>query len=104
MRVLDQKLEDLLTSLSPLAVDWRDETATKAIAKLTAISKKEIYGRDDIAALLREDFKEGILCCRLFLALSKDAMEVELRKGLPGGGIGVKRFEADRSGYLVYRL
>lgn len=100
MHVVDQTLEDLVASLSPLAVEWMDETAASTIAKLTAIPKKGSYTRDDIANLLEKGFEQGILCCRLFLALSKDAMDVELRRELPGGGIGVKRFVADRADYL----
>lgn len=77
-----------------------DEIAVKAIAKLSAIPRKDVYGRDDVAALLEEDFEQGVLCARLFLALSKDSMEVELRKQLSPGGIGVKRFLGDRQTYI----
>lgn len=100
MQILDQKLEDVVANLSPLAVEWMDEMAAKATAKLTAIPRKNVYSREDVVSLLEEDFEAGILCCRLFLALSKDSMEVELRRGLQGGGIGVKRFETDRPAYL----
>jgi len=100
MELVDQTFEEVIESLSPLAVDWMDETAANAIAKLAAVDRKATYGRDDIARLLEDDFDEGILCCRLFLALSKDSMEGELRKGLGDGGIGVKRYQTDQSRYL----
>lgn len=100
MQVIDQTLDDVVASLSPLTVDWMDDMAANAIAKLSAIPRKQTYGRDDIAELLASNFEEGILCCRLFLALSKDSMEGELRRELGEGGIGVRRYQADREAYL----
>ncbi len=100
MQVLDQTLDEVVASLSPLAVEWMDEIAAKAIAKLATVPRKDIYRRDDIGALFEDDFEQGILCARLFLALSKNSMEVELRKLLAAGGIGVKRFLSDREAYL----
>lgn len=100
MQILDQTVEEIADSLSPLDVEWMDEMAAKATAKLTAIPRKTSYSRDDMAALLEGDFEAGILCCRLFLALSKDSMEIELRRLLSSGGIGAKRFAADRAAYL----
>ena len=41
-----------------------------------------------------------MLCARLFLALSKDQMEVALRRELGPGGIGAKRFATDRAAFL----
>lgn len=101
MQLVDQTLDDIVDSLSPLSVDWMDDVATKAIAKLSALDKKEQYSRKDIAELLSDDFDEGILCCRLFLALSKDAMESELRRLLGTGGIGVMRFQKEPDAYLA---
>ena len=100
MQAVDQSLEELIANLSPLAVDWMDDTAANAIALLTALPRKPTYGREDLATLLKDDFNHGILCARLFLALSKDAMEVELRKQLGSGGIGVQRYQSDRVMYL----
>ncbi len=99
MQVIDQCLDDVVASLSPLAVDWMDDIAANTIAKLSAVPRKETYGREDIAELLEADFEEGILCCRLFLALSKDTMESELRREL-GNGIGVKRYRAEQEAFL----
>lgn len=101
MQVIDQTLDDVVASLSPLVVEWMDETASNAIAKLTAMPSKAAYGREDIAELLSGYFDEGLLCCRLFLALSKDTMEGELRDALGAGGIGIKRYQADSEAFLV---
>ncbi|MGE3474172.1 MAG: DpnII family type II restriction endonuclease [Rhodospirillaceae bacterium] len=99
MQVRDQTLEEVVESLTPLNVEWMDEAAANAIARLTTIPKKASYNRQDIAALLERDFEEGILCARLFLMLAKDSMEAELRKEL-GNGIGVKRYKSDQTAFL----
>jgi DpnII restriction endonuclease len=100
MDVLDQALDDVVASLSPLTVEWMDETAASTIAHLATIRRKKAYTREDVAALFEGNFERGILCARLFLGLSKDAMEVELRKRLSTGGTGVKRFLSHRDEFL----
>lgn len=100
MQSKDQTLEEVVDSLSPLAVEWMDDKAAEAIAALTAIPKKAVYDRSDVEALLDEDFERGLLCCRLFLALSKDSMEAELTRLLGQGGIGVKRYRSGKGAYL----
>lgn len=100
MQAKDQHLHEVVESLSPLNVEWMDETAASAIAKLADLPKKEAYGRPDMASLLEDDFEEGILCARLFLALSKDTMEAELKRELGVGGIGVKRYKANPDTFL----
>lgn len=100
MQAKDQTLDEVVDNLSPLNVDWMDDTAASAIARLTDLPKKEYYGRADISALLEGDFDEGILCARLFLALSKDSMEAELKRELGAGGIGVKRYKAEPDAFL----
>jgi hypothetical protein len=100
MRTRDQSLEEVVASLGRLDVEWMDDTATNAIARLTSLPKKSTYGRSDMIGLLVGDFDEGILCARLFLALSKDNMEAALRRELGEGGIGKKRYLADPDAYL----
>lgn len=101
MEIIDQTIDEVVDSLSPLDVDWMDDIAASAIAKLAALDVKPAYDGDDVKALLKDDFEQGILCCRLFLALSKDTMEGELRSQLGTGGIGVKRYEADPTAYIT---
>lgn len=100
MKVIDQNLETLLASLSPLDVDWMDQVAGDAIAHLTALPRKSTYDSADIEALFSEGFDKGLLCARLFLALSKDLMEAALKSDLGPGGIGRTRFDKDRKRYL----
>lgn len=101
MQARDQTLEEIVHSLVPLAVDWMDDTAANAIALLKKLPKQQSYGREEIGTLFSGDFEEGILCARLFLSLSKDSMEAELRRVLGAGGIGVKRYKSDTATYLA---
>lgn len=100
MAAHDQKLEEIVNSLSPLSVEWMDETATSVIARLADIPRKAAYDRSDVACLFDEDFDEGLLCARLFLGLSKDSMTAELKHELGDGGIGVKRYKEQRDEFL----
>jgi hypothetical protein len=100
MLPITQTLVELLQRLSPLETEWRDETADAAIAKLTGLERKESYSREDVAAILDDSFDVGILCIRLFLSLSKDRMEQELKVALGNGGIGYQRYKKDPNGYL----
>lgn len=101
MQVVDQTLEEVLAGLSPLDVEWMDETAANTIARLTALDVKPSYDRSDIEALFADSFEEGLLCARLFLALSSDQMRSALAAQLgSSGGLGVKRFDGDRAAYL----
>lgn len=100
MKVVDQTLEEVTANLSPLAVEWMDDIAARAVATLSAFPQKPSYSRDDIAGLLDGDFEQGVLCALLFLALSKDSMEVELRRELGQGGVGLRRYERDRDAFI----
>lgn len=101
MQVVEQNIDDVVASLSPLSVEWMDDVAASAIARLSALPKKTQYDRQDIQELLDSDFSEGLLCARLFLALSKDGMETELRSALGSGGIGSTRYKTDPTAFLA---
>ncbi|NKL25400.1 hypothetical protein GFL92_01010 [Rhizobium leguminosarum bv. viciae] len=92
MLTIQQNLDELVSTLSPLDVDWMDDIAASAIARLKFIPKKSVYTGADIKELLDKDLDEGILCARLFLALSKDSMTEKLRSALGTQGIGSKRY------------
>jgi hypothetical protein len=94
MKFIAQNLGDILASLKPLAVEWKDETAQRVILSLRAFPSKESYTADDVRALLDEGFDDGILICRLFLGLSKDQFVAQLRDALGDTGIGVKSYRS----------
>lgn len=100
MRADPQTLDLILDNLGVLDVDWMDETAASVIAKLAAFPIKDAYDIEDVRTLVEADFDEGILCCRLFLGLSKDQMEARLKNGFGGEAAGVKRYRADPAAYL----
>jgi DpnII restriction endonuclease len=100
MEVIAQKLDDIVDSLRPLTVDWKDDRARRVIDRLKALRVKEAYTTDDVRALLDENFDDGILICRLFLGISKDQF-VSVIRGIRGkAGIGVKSYRADRDAFI----
>lgn len=104
MKPLDQTLEDILESLSSLEADWMDDDAQAAMAKIESVPVKGSYDRADIEALIDakngKRFEISQLCIRLFLGLSKDLLEAELKDRLGTGGVGVKRYHSDHETYL----
>jgi hypothetical protein len=104
MEVIVQKLDDILTSLSPLTVEWKDDTARRVIERLQALPVKKAYTIDDVKALLNENFDDGILICRLFLGVSKDQF-VSVLRGIRGDtGIGVKSYRSNRDAFIADML
>lgn len=100
MEVIAQGLDDIVDSLRPLTVEWKDETARRVIERLKALPVKKVYTGDDLKALIEGSFDDGILICRLFLGMSKDQF-VSVLRGIRGeAGIGVKSYRADRAGFI----
>lgn len=100
MEVIAQRLEDIVDSLQPLTVEWRDETADRIIACLKRFPVQREYEAADIRALLDEHFEDAILVFRLFLGLSKDQF-VSLLRGIRGEkGIGVKSYRAEPDEFI----
>jgi hypothetical protein len=100
MQVRLQTLEELVSSLSDLQVDWRDPVAHRIIDRLRVFPIKTSYERADVAALLDDGFDDGILLCRLFLGLSKDTFAAALRAELGGVGAGVTCYRSNREAFL----
>jgi hypothetical protein len=100
MEFVAQKLDDILSSLRPLTVEWQDETARRVIDRLKAIHVKQAYTTEDIKTILDENFDDGMLICRLFLGLSKDQFGNVLRDALGNAGIGVKSYRAKPEVFL----
>jgi hypothetical protein len=100
MEVIAQKLDDIVDSLRPLTVEWKDDTARRVIDRLKALPVKKAYTTEDVKALLDVNFDDGILICRLFLGISKDQF-VSVLRGIRGDtGIGVKSYRADRDAFI----
>ena len=93
MQVVEQDLQTILDSLRDLKVDWQDDTAKRVIATLEAVPVKNTYALAEAQAFLDENFEDGLLICRLFLGLSKDAFMTVLRDEL---GDYPERFRANR--------
>jgi len=100
MEVVAQNLHEIIASLRPLTVDWKDETARRVIERLKSFPIKMSYALDDIRELLDPDFEEGMLICRLFLGLSKDQFVSALRGILTDTGIGVKAYRSNQSSFI----
>ena len=100
MEFIAQRLEDIVASLRPLAVEWKDDTARRVIDRLQAFPIKPIYTVDDLRGLLDGNFDDGVLICRLFLGLSKDQFITILREARGDEGIGVKAYREDANAFL----
>jgi hypothetical protein len=100
MEFVAQSLNEIVTTLRPLTVDWKDETARRVIDRLKAFHVKQVYRAEDVKALLDPAFDDGVLICRLFLGLSKDQFTSVLRNAMPEGGIGVTRYRSDPAVFI----
>jgi hypothetical protein len=100
MRVIAQTIEDIVRTLQPLKVEWKDEVAQRVIGKIEALPAKSLYTEADVSALLDNHFDDGLLICRLFLGISADQFRGMLTGALGEGGAGVTRYRKDRAGFL----
>lgn len=104
MRIIQQQLDLIIDSLSPLEAEWMDGTAEAIMARIGTIPVKAEYDRADIAALIDaktgDAFAVSKFCVGLFLGFSKDKLEVELQDRLGSGGTGIQRYQRDREWYL----
>jgi hypothetical protein len=64
MEVIAQRLDEIVDSLRPLTVEWKDETAQRVIERLGSFPVQRSYTDDDVRGLLDENFDDGILICR----------------------------------------
>jgi hypothetical protein len=94
MKTIVQTLDEIIAQLSPLNVDWQDETAQRVIEQLNTLPIKNDYTVEDLQSLLDKHYGDALLIFRLFLALSKDQFE-----GLLPGQLGIKRYMADKAGF-----
>lgn len=99
MEVIAQKLDDIVDSLQLLTVEWKDDTARRAIDRLKNFPVKKAYALADVTALLDENFDDGILILRLFLGFSKDQFVSVLRGIRDEKSIGVKSYRANSESF-----
>jgi hypothetical protein len=99
MKVVAQKLDDILAGLQPLKVEWQDDTAHRVIERLGKMPRKKLYRASDVAALLDDHFQDGLLISRLFLALSKDEFNAAL-KGELGGPSGITSYKKNKPYFI----
>lgn len=107
MQFVAQRVDDILASLQSLQVDWKDETALRAIALIEKFPVKTQYGPEDVRALLENgNFEDGMLVARLFLGLSKDRFLTDLQIGREGkgtsgrAGAGVMLFRSNPEAFV----
>ena len=104
MQFVEQHRETLLANLSALDVDWMDKKAESIMERIKSVPEKKEYDRADIAALIDAEtpdaFEVSLFCVGLFLGHSKDKMTVLLNDHLGPGGIGIKRYRADRQAFI----
>ena len=90
MKIVTQQLSEIMDNFSELEAAWMDDTAQVIMARLQTIPVKKQYRGDDISALMNVDnkfnFDAAKLCAGLFLGLSKDKFESELKRRLDSGG------------------
>ncbi len=96
-----QTVDELIASLSPIEASWKDEHAETVTSVIASIPEKSAYSRADIVPILEPDFDAGLTAIRLLLDMSKDELGIALRETLGTGGIGVKRFRADKHAYIA---
>lgn len=95
-----QTFEEIISKLSPIQSEWRDDLATSVIDLLLGIPDKDVYTTEDLRALLAKDFDAGLTLIRLFLDLSKDELGGVLGEAMKGKGVGIKSLRADPSAFL----
>ena len=100
MRVIAQTIEDIVRTLQPLTVEWKDKVAQRVIERIEALPVKSLYTEADVAALLDDHFDDGLLICRLFLGFSADQFRGMLAGALGERGVGGTRYRKDRAGFL----
>ncbi len=100
MKQITQTLEEILEALSPLKVEWQDEIAGRVIARLDGIPVKKLYSAADVKEILDWNFDDGLLICRLFLALSKDEFTGQLKMALKDPSVGVMKYRENPETFI----
>ena len=100
MEVVSQDIQEILSTLQALTVDWQDDTSRRVIAEIEAMPVKKAYTADDIQVFLDKRFDDGLLICRLFLGFSKDRFMPALRAALGAASPGVTVYHKDKTVFI----
>ena len=96
-----QTLDELVSLLSPVDTTWMDDHSAAVVTSIANLPIKAEYTRDDVNAVLADDFDVGVTMIRLVLGMSKDEFQLHMTEHLPGpGGPGVKRFRKQNDTFL----
>src|SRR5262245_35400803 len=95
-----QTFDEVISKLSSIQSEWKDDLAKSVLELLDDIPEKSSYTPGDLRELLEKDFEAGMTVIRLFLDLSKDELVGSLHEAMKGKGIGVKAFRADPDAFL----
>ncbi len=79
MKRINQSLNDLLSRLSVLTTEWRDDFSQKVLHALDELPEQGPVTLDSIEALLHSDYETAITLFQLFLDRSKDEFTYELK-------------------------
>lgn len=89
-----QTFEEIISKLSAIQSEWKDDLAKSVMDLLDGIEEKDSYTTEDLRQILEQDFNAGLTLIRLFLDLSKDEMTGVLSESLQGKALGVKAFRS----------
>lgn len=95
-----QTFDEIISKLSPIQSEWRDDLASSVMDLLESVEQRGSYTTEDLRHLLDKDFKAGMILIQLFLDLSKDELVGSLRDSLPQGAIGIKAYQSDPEAFL----
>jgi len=101
MKLVEQKLEEIIGALSTLETSWQDDHTSNVIACLKSIELKPEYGLNDIGSLFEPDFRTGFTIAQLFLGISKDELQDHLGALLGSVNIGAKSYIKNRGAFLA---
>ncbi len=89
-----QTFEEIISQLSAIHSEWKDDRAGLVIDLLGSVPEKSSYTRDDLRTLLESDFKSALTLIQLVLDVSKDEFFLGRK------GFGVKAFQSDPEALL----
>jgi hypothetical protein len=75
-----QTFEEIISNLSRIESEWKDDHAKSVMDLLDGIEEKASYTIHDLQQILDKDYEAGMTLIRLFLDLSKDELTGSMRE------------------------